>query len=156
LKRITCRAASQRRTSARAKAKLDSTVMEKLTTIVSPNRERFGLNFTMERWSDLVRRDQREYKRRAKSKARSRGRPYDDPGRFAALLLAVIFEEYTGRRPGRTTRWTENDTSARDKDYPFYKFCREACDAIGMEHTTDKAFVGAIAELGGRGQWEAN
>jgi hypothetical protein len=110
----------------------------------------------MKRWWDLARQDRSEYKRQTKKQVRSRGRPYDDPGRFAALLLAVILEEYTGRRPGRTTRWTETNTKLRDKDYPFYNFCRQACDAIGMNDTSDKAFVEAIAELSGRGHWEAN
>jgi hypothetical protein len=145
-----------RRIPARAKAKLNSTVIERLRTTLTPCRERFGFEFTMKRWSDEVRRDRSVYRRRTKKRVRSRGRPYDDPGRFAALLLAVIFEEYTGRRPGRTTRWTKTDTKLRDKDYPFHNFCREACDAAGLFDASDKAFVEAIAELSGRGHWEAN
>jgi hypothetical protein len=146
---------SSRRTSARSKGKLDTTVIERLRTILNPCRERFGLSFTMERWRDLVLKDRSDYTRRTKTQARGRGRPYDDSGRFAALLLAVIFEEYTGKRPARTTRLTETDTELRDKDYPFYKFCRAACDAIGID-TSDNAFVEAIDELSGRGDWEAN
>jgi hypothetical protein len=146
---------SPRRTSARAKAKLDSTVIEQVRTILNPCRERFGFSFTMNRWWDLVREERSEYERRTKKQARRRGRPYDDSGRYVALLLAVIFEEYTGQRPARTTRSAETDTKLRDKDYPFYKFCRAACDAIG-DDTSDNAFVEAIDELSGRGDWEAN
>jgi hypothetical protein len=145
-----------KRTVSRSRSELDPRVVERLCAILNPCRERFAFDFTIKHWSALVSQDRSEYKRQTKKQPRSRGRPYDDTGRFAALLLAVIFEEYTGRRPGRTTRWTETDTGKRDKDYPFYQFCREACDAIGMDDITDKAFVEAIAELRGRGQWEAN
>jgi hypothetical protein len=130
-------------------------VIEQLRTIIKPVRERFGFGFTMERWSDLVKRDHRQHAARNRNKVRHRGRPYDDPGRFVALLLAVIFEEFAGRRPGRTTRSMETDTKRRDKDYRFYKFCRVACDTIGID-TSDNAFVEAIDELSGRGGWEAN
>jgi hypothetical protein len=123
--------------------------------MISPVRERFGFGFTMERWADLVKRDRRQHAARTRNKKRGRGRPYDDPGRFAALLLAVIVTEYSGKRPARTTRSTETDTKFRDKDYPFHRFCRAACDAIGID-VSDKAFREAIDELSGRGDWEAN
>jgi hypothetical protein len=130
------------------------TVIDQLRTIINPVRERFGFGFTMEKWADLVQRDRRQHAARTRNKKLRRGRPYDDPGRFSALLLAVIFEEYTGKRPARTTR-ASDDTKLRDKDYPFYKFGRTACDAAGID-TTDRAFVEAINELSGRGDWEAN
>jgi hypothetical protein len=123
--------------------------------MINPVRERFGFGFTMERWADLAKQDRREYFAQTRNEKRGRGRPYDDTGRFAALLLAVIFEEYTGKRPGRMTRERETDTRLRDKDSSFYKFCRAACDAVGSD-VSDKAFREAIDELSGRGDWESN
>jgi hypothetical protein len=152
-----------RKTSARAKAKallqpkqFDSADIERLRTILNPCRERFGFDFTMRRWSDLVWESRSDYERQTKEQARGRGRPYDDSGRYAALLLGVIFEEYTGRLPGRTTRWREKDTKLRDKTHPFSRFCREACNAIGMKDASDKAFREAVDEVKRRGLVEAN
>jgi hypothetical protein len=130
-------------------------VIEQFRTIINPVRERFGFGFTMERWADLVREARDEYEYRTKKQPRGRGRPYDDSGRFVALLLAVIFEEYTGKPPVRTRRSTVTDTNLRDKDYPFHKFCRAACDAAGND-ASDKAIIEAIDELSGRGMREAN
>jgi hypothetical protein len=87
---------------------------------------------------------------------RGRGRPPDDTGRFAALLLAVIFEEFTGKLPGRSNPLIDTDTDVRtNKGSRFYKFCRPACDAVGID-ATDMAFRVAIDELKGRRKLEAN
>jgi hypothetical protein len=50
---------------------------------------------------------------------------------------------------------TDTDTRDSDKGSRFYKFCRPACDAIGID-VTDMAFRGAIDELKSGGKLEAN
>jgi hypothetical protein len=129
-------------------------VIEQLRTILNPVRERFGLGVTMERLADLVKRDRQELADLTQNMERGRGRPPDDGGRFAALLLAVVFDEFTGTLPGRSTRTGETDTKLRDQNSPFYTFCRAACDAIGIN--VNAALKEAIAELKGRGKLEAN
>jgi hypothetical protein len=128
--------------------------IETLLTIIKPVQNRFSFAYTMERWAYLVERDPQEFADLIRNMKRGRGRPKDETGYFAALLLAVIFEEYTGKLPGRSTRWLETDTKLRDKSSPFYKFCRAACDAISID--VNAALKEAIAELKGRGKLEAN
>jgi hypothetical protein len=82
-------------------------------------------------------------------KPERRGKPYKprrpraDRERYAALLLAVIFNEFTGLRPWRTWRnhpKTASDTADdTDKNEPFYQFGAEAFRAIKLEPTW-KAF----------------
>jgi hypothetical protein len=130
--------------------------IEQLQTIIKPVRERLLLEFTMEKWADLAREDRREFVALIRNMKRGRKRPKDEVGRFAALLLAAIFEEYTGKLPGRSSRGRETtDTKLRDKNSPFYRFRRAACDAIGID-VSDAALKAAIAELKGRGKLEAN
>jgi hypothetical protein len=130
-------------------------VIEQLRTILKPVRNRLPLGPTMKSLADLAREDRREFADLVQMK-RGRGRPKDEVGLFAALLLAMTFEEFTGRLPGRSSRGRETtDTKRRDKNSPFYGFCRAACDAIGID-VTDAALRAAIAELKGRGKLKAN
>jgi hypothetical protein len=110
----------------------------------------------MKKLADLMRRDHREFADLIQNKKRARKRPKDEVGRFAALLLAAIFEEYTGKLPGRSSRGRETtDTKLRDKNSPFYRFRQAACDAIGID-VSDAALKAVIAELKGRGKLEAD
>jgi hypothetical protein len=130
--------------------------IEQLRTILKPVRDRLPLGFTMKKFADLTRGDNREFADLIQNKKRSRGRPKDEVGCLAALWLAAIYEEYTGKLPGSSSRWRETtDTKLRDKNSPFYRFRRTACDAIGID-VSDAALKAAIAELKGRGKLEAN
>jgi len=130
-------------------------VIEQLRAILKPVRERL-FEFTMEKWADLARGDRQEFSALTQNMKRGRKRPKDEVGRFAALLLAMTFEEFTGRLPGRSSRGRETtDTKLRDKNSPFYGFSRAACDAAGVD-VSDAALKAAIAKLKGRGKLEAN
>jgi hypothetical protein len=54
-----------------------------------------------------------------------------DLERWAALLLAVIFNEYTKAKPTRISKNHDavRDTDARDKTSPFYRFATAAFEA---------------------------
>ena len=150
------RAPVRRNNAGATKPAFAADVIEQLRTILMPVRERFSFVFTMEKWADLVRGDSQEFADLIQNVKRARGRPKDETVRLAALLLAVIFEEFTGTLPGRSNQLIDtDDTRDSDKGSRFYKFCRRACDAIDID-TTDMAFRGAIAELKGRGKLGAN
>ena len=131
-------------------------VIEQFRTIIKPVRDRLPLGLTMEKFADLVREDRLDFIALIRNMKRGRGRPKDDVGGLAALWLAAIYEEYTGKLPGRSSRGREtSDTKLRDKNSPFYRFRRAACDASGID-VTDAALKAAIAELKGRGKLGAN
>jgi hypothetical protein len=69
-----------------------------------------------------------------------KGRRRVDPERWAALLLAVVFSEYTKAKPTRIGRNPVKVTSTfeRDKTSPFYQFATAACEAIGF-YPSEKA-----------------
>jgi hypothetical protein len=98
--------------------------IERLRKTIKLVRERLPLGAAMERFADLVREDSQKF---------------DD---LSVLRLAAIYEEHTGELPGRPNQLI-------DIDADFYKFCRLACDAVGID---DMAFRGAINEFG-RGTW---
>lgn len=127
----------------------------RLHAILKPTRVRYDLGAVMDRWSARVRelhpdcQDQNvsatpeEFealtallinappgrRRRARIKQPIKRRPRMDLERFAALMLGVIFSEYTGRPPTRISdayRGTDNNS-------PFYQFARAAFKAIGLK-----------------------
>jgi hypothetical protein len=139
---------------------LDDNTIAKLRATLEPVRERYGFKYTMERWAELVLDDDlhpasaervvepienmaelvaqildapREAVDLTEDEpARRRGRPRADLERYAALLLAVIFHEYTRTKPTRVTRWEETRTFDRDKTSPFYKFATACFAAVGL------------------------
>jgi hypothetical protein len=87
-----------------------------------------------------------------KETPRRRGRPRADFERYAALLLAAIFHEYTRQKPTRITRWDAMPTDRantfdRDKTSPFYRFAMACFQGIGLKASED-----AIREAAER--WE--
>jgi hypothetical protein len=73
---------------------------------------------------------------------RGRGRPRRDFERYAALLLAAIFHEYTRHKPTRITRSDSMPTDRantfdRDKTSPFYRFATACLRAIGLKASED-------------------
>jgi hypothetical protein len=65
----------------------------------------------------------------------TRGRPRSDLERYAALMLGLIFEEYTGERP---KRWVDRKTGENSL---FYRCATEAFRAIGLyPHPNGLAF----------------
>ncbi len=132
-------------------------------------KDRFDFAFTMRRWKFLVKEDRDASKRREfvpiddldelvaymcniprdavdlegdEPTIRARGRPRVDFERYAALLLAVIFQEYTQHKPTQITRsdampTDRANTFARDKTSPFYRFATACFDAIGLKGSED-------------------
>jgi hypothetical protein len=132
--------------------------IKRLRTILKSVRDRFSFEFTMEQWAYLVKWDRQELADLTQDMKRGPGRPPDETGRFAGLLLAVIYEEYTGKLPGRSNQLVNTDTDdvrASAKGSRFYKFRRAACDAIGID-VSDAALEEAIAEIKSRGKLKAN
>jgi hypothetical protein len=68
---------------------------------------------------------------------RGKGRPRADLERYAALLLAMIFHEYTGRKPTRVTMSDRVRTFDRDETSPFYQFATACFEAIGLKPRED-------------------
>ena len=71
------------------------------------------------------------------------GRSRVDKQRYAALLLGVIYREYTGKAPTRHTDPRATDQADREYKSAFYKFAREAFLAIGLD-PSPQAFREAV------------
>src|ERR1700733_3681439 len=136
----------------------DAEAIEALRSILKPKRKRYDLAFTMNRWAEIVRDDadtpdnapieeeqelvgsivgvptETRYVEEDGTPARRR-RERVDPERWAALLLAVIFSEFTKTKPTRITKDPDlvKDTLARDKTSPFYRFATTAFEAVGRK-----------------------
>jgi hypothetical protein len=148
----------------------DPATLNKLRDLLNPVRDRYGFNFTMERWAELVLGDDlhpananmsvesienetelvafilaiapEEVKLSEDDPIRGRGRPRRDLERYAALLLAVIFYEYTKAKPTRVTRADamtadRANTFDRDKTSAFYRFATACFDTIGLKVSED-------------------
>jgi hypothetical protein len=141
----------------------DAAGIEALRLILKPKRGRYDLAFTMNRWSALVRdeiRSRDEGSQDAEPTIENldelvadllcappgtvfpevdnpapvrKRRQRVDPERWAALLLAVIFNEYAKGKPSRITQWDHTDTFKRDKTSPFYRFATAAFKAAGLK-----------------------
>jgi hypothetical protein len=149
---------------------LDPATLKKLRDVLNPVRERYGFEFTMERWTELVLGDDlhptnanrsvepidnetelvafvlsippEEVDPAEDEPIRRRGRPRVDFERYAALLLAAIFHEYTRRKPTRITRSDAMSTDRantfdRDKTSAFYRFATACFEAIGLKASED-------------------
>jgi hypothetical protein len=138
----------------------DAAAVEALRLILKPKRERYDLVFTMNRWAVIAgirSRDEASqnvepvienldelvaglvgdppgtlYPDEDQTPARQR-RERVDSERWAASLLAVIFNEYAKAAPSRVTRSNHTDTSERDKSSPFYQFAAAAFEAVGRK-----------------------
>jgi hypothetical protein len=147
----------------------DPATLNKLRDLLNPVRDRYGFNYTMERWAELVLSDDLHPVNANKSvepienetelvahilgvppetvnliedePVRGRGRPRKDMERHAALLLAVIFHEYTRRKPTRITRSFDvyglTNALERDKAARFYQFATACFEAIGLKASED-------------------
>jgi hypothetical protein len=131
------------------RAELDATAIARLRTVLTFAvrgeclRERYSFSSVMKRWEALVCPAEPEQSgddldelidefvipgwsgRDPPEKRLKLRRPRVDHERYAALLLGVIFHEYTGKAP---KRWTtiSGETS------PFYRFARDAFRAVGL------------------------
>jgi hypothetical protein len=148
----------------------DPASLQKLCHLLNPVRERYGFEFTMERWAELVLGDDLHPGNANRSvepidnetelvahilrvlpeavnltedePIRGRGRPRVDFERYAALLLAAIFHEYTRHKPTRITRWDARPTDRantfdRDKTSTFYRFATACFQVIGLKASED-------------------
>jgi hypothetical protein len=149
---------------------LDPAKLRKLRDLLNPVRDRYGFNYTMARWAELVLGDDlhpananrlvEPIENEAELVAHILGAPCEDLTpvedeptlrrgarrvdleRYAALLLAVVFHEYTRRKPTRITRsdvmpTDRANTFDRDKTSPFYQFATACFEAIGLKVSED-------------------
>jgi hypothetical protein len=129
------------------RGELDPAVIGHLRAVLNPRREeRYDFATVMNRWAKLVWDAAEEQEQpaaydpelerlakqlilkmpRRRVRLSTRGRPRSDLERYAALMLGLIFEEYTGKRPKRYTARGTGENS------PFYRFATEAFKAIGL------------------------
>jgi hypothetical protein len=133
---------------------LDEAKIKRLRAVLNPRRERYDFGRTMNRWASEVRAygdgnseplliaeheidwgaelladvlEPGPAPRRSKQREAGDpgGRPRNDKERFAALMLGVIYQEYTGKPPKRITK-------ANGAEPPFFRFASEAFKAIGL------------------------
>src|SRR5215510_145359 len=75
---------------------------EWLEANTGPLCRRYGFAAVIARWAEIYAEECHEWDRITKGAPSGRRRPPTaEPHRMAACLLAIIFEEYTGRLPGR-------------------------------------------------------
>jgi hypothetical protein len=148
----------------------DDNMIAELRETLNPARERYAFKFTMDRWAELILEDdlhpanaepavepienmaelvahildapREAVHLKEDEPVRRRGRRRVDLERYAALLLAVIFYEYTKAKPTRVTRsdampTDRANTFARDKTSPFYRFAMACLEAVGLTASED-------------------
>lgn len=127
----------------------DQETTDYLLDILKPKRRRFDFEATMERWAQLVGGSELEKLISASTANTERhgGRPRIDMERRAAVLLAVIYYEYTKRRPTRVTRANQKTNSNKYRTSHFYSFAIGAFRAIGLPER-ENAFREAVERWG--------
>ena len=131
---------------------MEPETVNQLRDILNPQRKRVDFGFVMERWASLVAGtdpcrstegvepiepmeneqalvDQLVFHAPRPKRVKQLGRPRADRERYAALLLTIIFHEYTRRKPKRhSDAYKEVYTES-----PFYRFATASFQAIGLK-----------------------
>jgi hypothetical protein len=121
---------------------------------------RYYFGWTMAHWAAILVEERAGYGERMAEAWRGPGRPPDDGSWMATLLLAIIFEEYTGKTPTQITRHILpggepiTDTKDRDKGSPFYRFAQACFAAVNEE--CPAALKQATFEFQGKWDWYAD
>jgi hypothetical protein len=132
---------------------LSPQTIEELRAVLKPRRERYGFAIVMQRWAALACEDETagadaqgedalvtqldalvtqlivNPAPERPAKPIKQRRPRADRERYAAIMLGMIFHEFTGKRPKRT--W--DPYKETDQKSPFYVFAAAAFRAMNFE-----------------------
>jgi hypothetical protein len=131
--------------------RLTDDALREIRKSIRITREQYGFDWTMRRWAQILSEDERNATRPPDLRepleneselveeltglppcanepvSPRRGRPRRDFERWAALLLAHIFYEFTRGKPAR-----HNDPIPNDPGSPFYAFCFASGRAVNL------------------------